>query len=112
MTAPAPCSCWDSPVTLHDGHCCMRSVHDQIPTCHVDIARAFRQAAPRVKVDRRGLVTVNGRRYGQVNRDARGYDRMGRPAKASTWQWILVDGSRSPVRYRTRAEALAALVPA
>lgn len=65
-----------------------------------------------VSVTRLGVVTVNGRRYGHVNRDARGFDRMGRPAKASTWQWVREDGARSSVRYRTRAEALTALVPA
>ena len=67
---------------------------------------------PSVCVARSGVVTVNGRRYGHVNRDCRGRDRMGRPVKASTWQWIREGGARSPVRYRTRAEALAALATA
>lgn len=67
---------------------------------------------PATTVTRSGVVTVNGRRYGYVNRDARGLDRTGRPAKASSWQWVREGGERSPVRYRTRSEALAALVTA
>lgn len=70
------------------------------------------QTGQTIRTDRLGVVTVNGRRYGYVNRDTRGHDRMGHPAKASTWQWIREGGARSPVRYRTRAEALAALVSA
>ncbi len=63
-------------------------------------------------VSRSGVVTVAGRPYGYVTRDARGLDRMGCPAKASTWAWIREGGERSPVRYRTRAQALTALVTA
>jgi hypothetical protein len=41
----APCPCWHSPVTLHQGHCCMRTVDGTLPTCH---AEAERQARERV----------------------------------------------------------------
>lgn len=44
----AACPCWDFPVTLHDGHCCMRGEPGgPVPTCHPDVERAKRAEASR-----------------------------------------------------------------
>jgi hypothetical protein len=59
--------------------------------------------APVVEVDMTGLVTVNGRPHGYV-------DRWERNRTVRTWRWVRTDGSTNGVRYATRAEAISALV--
>jgi hypothetical protein len=62
-------------------------------------------AAPRpaVEVNRVGQVTVDGRPFGYV-------DRWERNRTVRTWRWVRVGGQTDGVRYRTRAEAISALV--
>jgi hypothetical protein len=59
--------------------------------------------APSVEINRNGLVTVNGRPHGYV-------DRWERNRTVRTWRFVRVGGSTNGVRYRTRAEAISALV--
>jgi hypothetical protein len=59
--------------------------------------------APAVEVDMTGLVTVNGRPHGYV-------DRWERNRTVRTWRFVRVGGATNGVRYRTRAEAISALV--